>query len=86
VKTHLLNQGSESLKNYQALVSKGYKIEKIRQMAQAVYQNAAGVSSYLYAQRATNWRAPSVIDCCYSSKRKVFFLDLWLKAFFHVAV
>ena len=31
------------------------------------------VSSYLYARRAPNWRVPSVIDCCYSSKGKVFF-------------
>jgi hypothetical protein len=32
-----------------------------------------GVSSYLYAQRAPSWRAPAVIDYCYSSKGKVFF-------------
>jgi hypothetical protein len=38
VKTHFLNRSSESLKNYQALVSKSYKIKKIRQMVQAVYQ------------------------------------------------
>jgi hypothetical protein len=35
--------------------------------------NVLGVSSYLYAQHAPSWRAPSVIDCCYSSKGKVFF-------------
>jgi hypothetical protein len=38
VKTRFLNRSSESLENYQALVSKRYKIEKIRQMAQVVYQ------------------------------------------------
>ena len=32
-----------------------------------------GVGSYLYAQCASSWRAPSVIDYCYSSKGKVFF-------------
>jgi hypothetical protein len=42
-------------------------------MAQAVYQNAGGVRSYLYAQHAPSWRAPSIIDCCYSRKEKVFF-------------
>jgi hypothetical protein len=35
--------------------------------------NVLGVSSYLYAQRAPSWRAPAIIDCCYSSKGKVFF-------------
>jgi hypothetical protein len=32
------------------------------------------------------WWTPYVIDYCYSSKGKVFFLDLRLKAFVHVAV
>jgi hypothetical protein len=41
--------------------------------------NAAGVSSYLYAQCAANWRAPSVIDYCYSSKGKVFFRTFGLR-------
>jgi hypothetical protein len=35
--------------------------------------NVLGVSSYLYAHRAPSWRAQVVIDCCYSSKGKVFF-------------
>jgi hypothetical protein len=33
-----LNRSSESLKIYQALVSKSYKIEKIMQMAETAYQ------------------------------------------------
>jgi hypothetical protein len=37
-KMRLFNSGSESLKNQQALVSKSYEIEKIKQMAQAAYQ------------------------------------------------
>jgi hypothetical protein len=41
--------------------------------------NAAGVSPYLYAQCAANWRAPSVIDDCYSSKGKVFFRTFGLR-------
>jgi hypothetical protein len=41
--------------------------------------NAAGVSTYLYAQCAANWRAPSVIDNCYSSKGKVFFWTFGLR-------
>jgi hypothetical protein len=37
------------------------------------------VSSYLYARRALNWRVPPVIDCCYSSKGKVFFRTFGLR-------
>jgi hypothetical protein len=39
----------------------------------------AGVSSYLYAQHVPNWGVPSVIDCCYSSKGKVFFWTFGLR-------
>jgi hypothetical protein len=35
--------------------------------------NVLRVGSYLYAQCAPSWRAPSVINYCYSSKGKVFF-------------
>jgi hypothetical protein len=38
-----------------------------------------GASSYLYAQHAPNWRVPSVIDYCYSSKGKVFFRTFGLR-------
>jgi hypothetical protein len=38
-----------------------------------------GASSYLYAHHAPNWGAPSVIDCCYSSKGKVFFRTFGLR-------
>jgi hypothetical protein len=48
--------------------------------------NAAAVGSYLYAFRFATWRAPCVIDFRYSSKGNVFFSDLRLKAFVHVAV
>jgi hypothetical protein len=41
--------------------------------------NVVGVSSYLYAQHTPNWGAPSVIDCCYSSKGKVFFRTFGLR-------
>jgi hypothetical protein len=41
--------------------------------------NAAGVSSYLYAQCAASWRGPSVIDYFYSSKEKVFFRTFGLR-------
>ena len=41
--------------------------------------SAVSLSSYLYAQCAPNWRAPSVIDCCYSSKGKVFFRTFGLR-------
>jgi hypothetical protein len=37
------------------------------------------VSSYLYDRRAPNWRVPSVIDYCYSSKGKVFFRTFGLR-------
>jgi hypothetical protein len=47
-------------------------MSKTKQAASNV-PNVLGVSSYLYAQCAPDWRAPSVIDCCYSSKGKVFF-------------
>jgi hypothetical protein len=38
-----------------------------------------GVSSYLYDRHAPNWRVPFVIDCCYSSKGKVFFRTFGLR-------
>jgi hypothetical protein len=38
MKKRFLTRSLESSKNYQALVSKNYEIEKIRQMAQVVYQ------------------------------------------------
>jgi hypothetical protein len=41
--------------------------------------NAADVRSYLYAQCAADWRGPSVIDYCYSSKGKVFFRTFGLR-------
>jgi hypothetical protein len=54
------------------LVSNSCEIEKIKQMAQAVYQMRS-VRALIYTQRAPNQGAPLVIDCCYSSKGKVFF-------------
>jgi hypothetical protein len=41
--------------------------------------NKLAVSLYLYTQYVENWRAPLVNDCCYSSKRKVFFRTFGLK-------
>jgi hypothetical protein len=40
------------------------------------------VGSYLYAWRFATWRAPFVIDCCYSSKGKVFFRTFSLRPSF----
>jgi hypothetical protein len=42
-------------------------------------QNVVRVTSYLYARRAPSWRVSSVIDCCYSSKGKVFFRTFGLR-------
>jgi hypothetical protein len=54
-------------------VSKSYKIEKIKQMAQAAYQMWL-VRVLIYTLGTLQiGGAPSVIDCCYSSKGKVFF-------------
>jgi hypothetical protein len=52
--------------------AKAKKLNKAKQAASNV-PNVLGVSSYLYTQRAPSWRAPSVIESCYSSKGKVFF-------------
>jgi hypothetical protein len=57
------------------------KIDKIKQVAISV-PNEVGVSSYLYARHGPNWRVPSVIDCCYSSKGKVFFRTFGLRTSF----
>jgi hypothetical protein len=61
------------------LVSKSYEIEKIKANGTSSVPNVVGASSYLYAQHAPNRGAPFVIDCCYSSKGKVFFWTFGLK-------
>jgi hypothetical protein len=47
-------------------------------MAKSV-PNELAVCSYLYAQCVASGRAPLVIDCCYSSKGKVFFRTFGLR-------
>jgi hypothetical protein len=42
--------------------------------------NVLAVCSYLYAQCVASGRAPLVIDCCYSSKEKVFFRTFGLRS------
>jgi hypothetical protein len=49
-------------------------------MAKSV-PNELVVCSYLYAECVASWRAPLVIDCCYSSEGKVFF-----RTFGHIAI
>jgi hypothetical protein len=41
--------------------------------------NVLAVRSYLYAKYVASGRAPLVIDCCYSSKEKVFFRTFSLR-------
>jgi hypothetical protein len=53
-------------------------MEQTKQAASSV-PNVLRVSSYLYDRRAQNWRVPFVIDCCYSSKGKVFFRTFGLR-------
>jgi hypothetical protein len=47
-------------------------------MAKSV-PNELAVCSYLYAQCVASGRALLVIDCCYSSKEKVFFRTFGLR-------
>jgi hypothetical protein len=74
----LFNRSSESLRNKQALVSKSYEIEKIKQMAQAAYQMWL-VRVLIYTLSTLQIGGPVHIDCCYSSKGKLFFRTFGLR-------
>jgi hypothetical protein len=63
--------------NTQRVSGRGYPLPSLNGTSSV--SNIADVSSYLYAQHAPNWGAPSIIDCCYSSKGKVFFQTFGLR-------
>jgi hypothetical protein len=55
------------------MVCKELKIRKARANGKESMLKMVAVCSYLYAKSVASDRVPLVIDCCYSSKGKVFF-------------